>query len=641
MPLFWQRLRLALGFIFLLVSGAIPAAAQEVIASFVSDVTVAADGGLTVRETITVNAEGSQIRRGILRDFPTAYTRPGGTRVHVGFEVLKVERDGNSEPFSVESLSNGRRIRIGDEDVFLTYGRHSYDIYYKTSRQIGFFDSFDELYWNVTGNGWTLPILNATAIIRLPAGAEISWNAVYTGAYGEAGGDAEVTQTSGARFAARTTRALGEGEGFTVAVAWQKGVVAPPTASELRQNWILDNLGYFGLIATLLIVAVYYLYAWFRVGRDPPRGNVFPHFRPPDGLGPAGVRYIWRQGFDDKAFAAAVVGLAVKGRANISDDGGTFSIEKLRGSGKENLTRSESALFAGLPGSTLVLKQTSHSAVGTARSALMGALKDEYDGIMFLRNFGWFAAGFAVSLAGLVISGFMMPEGEGAIVLFTTLFSSVWWGVILAVGFSTVKGVFGSSSIWLRIRSLMGLVFLIPFVGAGVAVPALTWFAEGMSPAMKWFIAGSILLAGFNFMFYWLLRAATPSGRKVLDQIEGFRMYLTTAEEERLKVLNPPERTPQLFERYLPYAMALDCENEWSDKFTAVLAATAAAGAATSAGAWYHGSSGFGSRDFTDSIGSSLASSISSAATAPGSSSGSGGGGFSGGGGGGGGGSGW
>ena len=116
---------------------------------------------------------------------------------------------------------------------------------------------------------------------------------------------------------------------------------------------------------------------------------------------------------------------------------------------------------------------------------------------------------------------------------------------------------------------------------------------------------------------------------------------MTTAEEERLKVLHPPEQTPELFEKYLPYALALDCENEWNAKFAAVLAAAAAAGA--TAPLWYSGSH-WNSGDlggFTDSLGSSLSSTISSASTPPGSSSGSGGGGSSGGGGGGGGGSGW
>ena len=140
-----------------------------------------------------------------------------------------------------------------------------------------------------------------------------------------------------------------------------------------------------------------------------------------------------------------------------------------------------------------------------------------------------------------------------------------------------------------------------------------------------------------------------------MDQIDGFREYLSVAEEERLEYLNPPEKTPKLFERFLPYAVALDVENTWATRFAGVLAAAAAAGtvgAAAIASNWYSGS-GDMTRDpvsFADRIGSDLSSTIASAATPPGSSSGSdsggsssgsGGGGSSGGGGGGGGGSGW
>ncbi len=149
------------------------ALAEERITSFVSDVTVNADASLTVRETITVQAEGYEIKRGILRDFPTVYRDRMGQRVVVGFEVLDVERDGRDEPFAIESISNGKRIRIGDKDVLLDFGQHSYQITYRTTRQLGFFEDFDELYWNVTGNGWTFAIDQARVIIRLPQGASI------------------------------------------------------------------------------------------------------------------------------------------------------------------------------------------------------------------------------------------------------------------------------------------------------------------------------------------------------------------------------------------------------------------------------------------------------------------------------------
>jgi uncharacterized membrane protein YgcG len=616
------------------------ARAEEVIRNFVSDLTVNADGSLDVRETITVKAEGSAIRRGIIREFPTIYDDRYGQKVRIGFTVLDIKRDGRTEPWSSTLVQNGVSVRIGDKDVFLERGDHTYTITYHTTRQLGFFDGYDELYWNVTGNGWTFPIERAHAIIRLPQGAVTERPSVYTGAFGNSGSDATITNTGSNVFAAQTTRRLEAGEGFTIAVAWQKGIVAPPSERQKSAWWIMDNMGYFLLGLTVFGVGGYYFWAWNKVGRDPPKGVIVPLFRPPEGMGPAGVRYVWKQGFDNQGFAAALVGLAVKKRLRIDDDDGDYRLTLTRG-GTDPLTRTEQKLLASLP-ATLYLKKGNHVSVGSAQSAIEGALDDEYDGTMFLKNMKWFVVGAVLSAVGLLVAGFMAPSGEGAVVFFTTLFSSVWWGVILVIGYSVVRGLLAGRGVFSKIRSLMGLIFLVPFVGAGIAVPVMTWFGSGASWPMTFFIIGAVLLALFNFVFYWLLKAPTQQGRAVLDQIEGFRMYMTTAEEERLKVLHPPEKTPELFERYLPYAIALDCENEWNAKFAAVLAAAAAAGAVTStAGSWYHGPGSFNSRNFGRDLSSGLSSSISSASVAPGSSSGSGGGGFSGGGGGGGGGSGW
>ena len=620
-----------------------PAHAEEVIRSFISDVTVETDGRLEVRETIVVRSESREIRRGILRDFPITYNNKNGTRTRVGFDVLRVQRNGNDEPYSTESIANGLRIRIGSKDVLLNPGEHTYKITYQTNRQIGFFDSYDELYWNVTGNGWTFPIEQATVIVRLPGGAEIiqERSSLYVGPQGDNSGVGELVQNSGDRFNARTTGRLQAYEGFTIAVAWQKGIVLPPTATDIQRDWVKDNLGFFSLVLTALGVGFFYIWAWFKVGRDPAAGVIAPLFHPPEGLGAAGVRYVWKQGYDDKAFAAGLVGLAVKGRMKIDGTGSDYAVTKQQSVNRQALTRSEAALFAATPGGTLQLEQSNHATVGGMRSALSQALNDEYDGSMFLNNFSWFATGLGLSIVGLLLSVFLMPMGEGIVVLFTGLFTSVWWGVILLAGWAAIKGLFSGIGFLTKVRSLMGMIFLLPFVGAGIAVPTVLYMVEDISPAMRWLIAAGIVIGVFNLVFYFLLKAPTLSGRKVMDQIEGFRMYMTTAEEERLKVLHPPEKTPELFERYLPFAMALDCENDWNNKFSAVLAAAAAAGAAGGVGYWYLGNDGFGSSSFGTSLSDSLTSSISSAATAPGDSSGSSGGGFSGGGGGGGGGSGW
>ena len=622
----------------LLLAAVAPALAEERIENFLSDVTVNADASLDVRETITVNAEGREIRRGILRDFPTAYTDRHGVRVRVGFEVLGVRRDGRDEPYAVESLTNGRRIRIGDKDVFLSSGQHSYEITYRTTRQIGFFDGFDELYWNVTGNGWSFAIEHAAVIIRLPPGARIMQHQAYTGSQGSNGQDFTVTADQGSQYRAETSRRLGPGEGFTVAVAWQKGLVAGPSDGDTWGWWIADNAGLFGLIVTLLTAAGYYLFAWNKVGRDPPGGVIIPRFAPPPNLAPAGTRFVWKMGFDNQAFAAALVGLAVKKRLRIGDDDGSYAITKLPSpAGAPPMTSAEQSLYAALPSGTTPLEQSNHEAVRAARAALENSLSGEYEGTVFMRNLGWFAAGAAVSIGGLVISALLLPSGDAFTGLFAAGFSGIWWAVILIFIWSAIKGFRSSSGIARKLGSVFRLLFVIPFVIFGIGGPAI--FAIGMgSPVLYLVIGSAVLLAVMNLTFFYLLRAPTVPGRKLIDEIEGFRLYMTTAEEERLKVLHPPEKTPDLFERYLPYAMALDCENQWNAKFAAVLAAAAAAGAA--APLWYSGSH-WGSGGFSRDLGSSLASSVASASTAPGSSSGSSGGGFSGGGGGGGGGSGW
>jgi uncharacterized membrane protein YgcG len=612
------------------------AIADERITAFISEATIDVDGSLDVTETITVTAEGNEIKRGILRDFPTRYRDRNGLRVNVRFEVLGVERDGRDEPYAVESIGNGKRIRIGDKDVFLDFGPHTYRISYRTTRQLGFFEKHDELYWNVTGNAWTFPIDRAEGIIRLPPGARVVQHAAYTGPQGAAGGDYRVTQGEGSTYKAMTTRSLAPGEGFTVAVGFTKGIVPAPTEADKLKQTISDNAGIAALIASVLGVFGYYFWAWTRVGRDPPKGTIIPLFSPPEGLGPAGVRYVWRQNFDDKTFAAAVVGLAVKGRAKIHDEYG-YAIEKLANQGPP-LTATEASLYNRLSSGTTALKQSNHARVRAARSGLQEALQTEFDGVAFLRNLKWFWWGLALSAGLLVGSALLLPFEEAAMGLFMSFWAAIWWGVILAFLTKAVRGFF-HGGIGAKIGAEFSLLFLVPFVLAGVFAPAAMIWGGGTLGLMA--LAGAaVLMVLTNALFFWLLRAPTMQGRKLMDQIEGFRMYMTTAEEDRLNSLTPPEKTPALFEKYLPYALALDCENEWNAKFAAVLAA---AGVAAAAPAWYAGSH-WDSRNlggFTDSIGSSLAASTASSSSLPGSSSGSSGGGSSGGGGGGGGGSGW
>lgn len=627
----------------LLFAASLPAIADERITQFSSEVTVNPDSSLTVREIIDVNAEGDVIKRGIFRDIPTTYSNGHGTRFRVGLDVESVTRDGTDEPYTVLDISNGKRIRIGNPDVLVSLGPHRYVITYKTTRQIAFLENYDELYWNVTGNDWVFPIDKAIAKVNLPSGTRILQSAAYTGPQGAQGKDFRVITEEPGLYEAETTRTLAPGEGFTIAVGFPKGVLTPPSTSEEAGAFVSDNAGIVAVILGVLAVLGYYLYAWNKVGRDPPKGVIIPLFSPPTGLGPAGARYVTKQGFDDRGFAAALVGLAVKGWLKIWDDDG-FSITKLTDKGQP-MTQTEAALYRAIPSGTTDLKKENHVKVRAMRQALEDALKKENEGAAFVRNAKWFWIGIAASAAALLLSALFLPAEAAGTGLFLALWGGIWWSVLIVIGWNVIKGIINSSGFLGKIGSLFGAVFLIPFVFGGVAAPVAV-MASGEAPGLYILGIAAIILVILNALFQYLLRAPTVAGRKLLDQIEGFRMYLSTAEEERLKVLHPPDKTPELFEKYLPYALALDCENEWNAKFATVLAAAAAAGAAA-APSWYSGSHWDANRpgSFTSSLGSSLASSTAAASVAPGSSSygggGSSGGGSSGGGGGGGGGGGW
>jgi hypothetical protein len=308
--------------LILLVSMLVPAGAVERILDFVSDATVERNGDLTVTETIGVQAEGNEIRRGITRDFPTTYhRRRDGSQVVIGFQVLSVTRNGNPEDYALESMSNGVRVRIGSANRILNTGRHEYVIKYVTTRQIGFFPDFDELYWNATGNGSNFTIDRAEARITLPEAVPFRQSDFYTGPQNANGRDASVVEERPGRIVFRTTRALPPKNGLTVAVAWQKGVVTPPSGEQQARWWLTDNLAVPVALVGLALVLFFYYYAWRRVGRDPPGGTVIPLFAPPAGISAAATRYVSNLGFDQRCFTAAVVDCGVNGHLKITGGG--------------------------------------------------------------------------------------------------------------------------------------------------------------------------------------------------------------------------------------------------------------------------------------------------------------------------------
>ena len=556
-------------FLFFLFIG--NAQAVERVLDFHSEIRIAADGALTVTEVIAVQAEGQQIRRGILRDFPTDYRDRRGARVVVPFEVLRVSRNGEPERYAIERLDNGVRVRIGNPDAALRYGRHTYEIRYRTARQVGFFDAHDELYWNVNGNGWSFPFDNISAEVRLPEpvpAASLKLEA-FTGPVGGRGRSYQAFTADGSA-AFRSTRPFLPREGMTIVVSFPKGVVARPTPLQ-RAGWFLSaNLGVVAGLVGLAAMLGFLCWRWSLVGRDPRTGPRFPRYEPPAGFGPAGVSYLDKMGSDDRAFAAGLLGLGARGYLKIRQAGDRYAVERT-GKSVEFLPGDQaiSEMLLG-PGKPVFIGKEHAPGVQQARANFALDLDGRYGKVLFSKNRGSLIAGVAI---GIAAAGLM-------IVLDT-------------------PGVF------------------IAAIGGAMVLMAL-FFAR-------------------------ILPAYSVKGRKLQDEVEGLRQYLSVAEADELQRMKAPPQTAEEFAKMLPYAVGLGVEKTWAERFTVLLGMAAVAAAAAD---YFSSDSGWSD---AGSLGGSLSGfgeTVSAAATPPGSDSGSsdsggGGGGSSGGGGGGGGGSGW
>ncbi len=418
--------------------------------------------------------------------------------------------------------------------------------------------------------------------------------------------------------------------------------MAEPSEAQKRWWFVQDNAGLMAGVIALLAALAWYLYAWRRVGRDPEGGAIYPRYEPPAGYSPASLRYVWRMGFDQTCFAAGLVSLAVRGALSLNREDGNYVVRKLHDAptpGSKTERKLLDKLFVG--GESLVFERSNHSRISAVIKSHEATLSKAYEGRYFRRNRAWLIPGVLLSLCGLLAMVLLVPGEEKFVGLFLLGWLSIW-------SFGAAGLAIGAWRAW---RDLDGIVdaakasfvtlFAIPFIAAELIVLGVFGYLVGLVP-MVILVAFIVVNAGF----YQWLKAPTPHGRGLLDEIEGLRLYLGIGERQDMESRHggEPPKTLERFEELLPYAVALDAAETWAERFEAEIRQAEQAGELRTRG-WYaatsDGGRGFSASSLGSSLSSGLASAVASASTAPGSSSGSGGGGSSGGGGGGGGGGGW
>ncbi|MEM7457863.1 MAG: DUF2207 domain-containing protein [Pseudomonadota bacterium] len=566
--------------LLLLIAIGILASAQgeEEIRQFDVEIEVEKDGDIVVTETIAVNVEGYDIRRGIFRELPATYADADGTgTLPYRYDVLSVRRDGEREQYERERNGNAVVIRIGDPDRYLDYRVHTYELRYRVKNQIRYFDEFDELFWNVTGSYWLFPIQEASARVTFPDGAQIKETNFYTGRLGAADQNADYRRDGDAHLIT-TTEPLGVREGLTISMTLEKGLIDPPSLSDQGWLWWARYGSLTALVASLLGLLGFYTNSFNRVGRDPAKGPVFPQYEPPKGYSPAAAHHIYHRGFSGHdGLIASLMYLAAQGQMRIdvdtkdkkkttlskgtSPDAGALPVE---------LDRLYSGLFDGR--SSIKLGEKYHAGFTTAYTSFRKKVADKYGSDYFMWNAGYVIVGGVLSVAAIIFA----------------IVQHSYWSVWHTAG----------------IVALIGLNGLFMYL-----MPAPTRRGQDVRTHLQGF-------------------------RLYMEKAEKLQLNSVEVGSEA-----PPPMTVERYETFLPYAVALGVEKPWTKHFEKLIPDEAAGynPTWTNMNAARIGSiSGM-----TDRMVSGMSSGVSTAMPQSSGSSGSGGGGFSGGGGGGGGGGGW
>lgn len=644
-------LRIILGWSLLVLLAAAPARAEERILNYVSNVMVAANGDLTVTETITVQAEGKEIQRGIFRDFPMLVRGDNGVVHRVGFNVLSARLDGEPVRHHRESHYRAERVYLGDPATTVSPGQHTYKLTYQTTDQLRFFGDHDEVYWNATGTEWQFPIDRAEVTVHLPQGAKILDLTAYTGPYGATDQNARWQQIDDRTAQFQTTAPLARQEGITVAVSLAPGLIPPPSAQQKREWFMAKHAE--GLDALVLagVLGVIYLVAWWLRGRDPRKGVIYPRWEPPQGMSPAMVNALWNRAAPDGSLVVqlSVINLAARKLINVTNSGKTITLHLNPDAKRPDELSEEQSLVLGTIKSadgTLEIDKSNGVLIQKLQDGAANSVANQFAKARYYSGNGWLKFfGIILSLAILVMIPLELPEPQNVLMYFMTPFAFFLILLLLA------EFGWGAPNRPLQNR-IMGWIAIVVLIAAISLFCIWGYTFHGGSYLVPLAIFAVLFLA---VVFTRILGAPSDEGRARLDQIEGLRNYIQLAEEQRLNMVGAPEMSVAHFEEILPYAIALDLEKPWTKRFREWFkSATAGAAAAVAGGAILDNHNWLASnyskshpRSLPGNLASSLTaalpvvSSASSGFSSSGGSSGGGGGGSSGGGGGGGGGGGW
>jgi len=511
-PVTRRLLFLAVALIVLLSSTTPASAKDRKLKKFYSEIVVMPDGTIDVTENITMEFIGGPWN-GIYRDIPVEYAGPRGLNYSLFLDVKSItDESGTKLRFESSHERQYRKLKIFIPNA--DNSTRTISIEYTVTDALRFFDDHDELYWNVTGDEWNIPIESASAHVVFPAGTTNLRANAFTGAYRSTARHADI-EIAGSGVDVSTQGPLGIHEGLTIGVAFDKGVVREPTglsrfALYLKSNWpIFIPVGVFAVM----------FWMWWTRGRDPRLRPIAAQYEPPDKLTPSEVGTLVDNSVDMRDITAMIVDLAVRGY---------MTIEERKEDHLLGLTHSKTYVFH--------LKKGREEWTG---------LKDHE--CQLLRG---------IFTAGTVDEAVPLESLHNSFYQNIPLIKDSIFGALVGRSYYTRRPDSVRSS-YIGLGIICGIILIF----AGI------WMSKhtGMQP-LPFFVAG-LLSGGVICGFGWFMPARTQTGARALEGVLGFEDFLAHVESDRF---NRMIKTPEMFEKFLPYAMALGVEKNWSKAFQGI-----------------------------------------------------------------------
>ena len=341
----------------------------------------------------------------------------------------------------------------------------------------------------------------------------------------------------------------------------------------------------------VLAVVAFYFFAWFIVGRRSNRKSIVIQYEPPLGFSPAMVRYIWKECYDDRTFWSTVLSLVSKNLATIKMTEGTVVLLPTESAQHSSVLPDEERILLkhvlagnrrkGIPIS--MLDENTAAVVGD----MAEALRRSAVGILFVENRNYVIAGVLFSLVALCLVARPSIRDE-------------WMALVLGLAVMA-PGAFYFLFLVLRIRdvciaareklerAIIGRAALL----LGLAVPCLAAIALGsvvLTTTFNWpTTAAAAFFTGLALLFSRKAKVPTAAGMARLDQIKGFRLFLESVERLPMDRPDAPGNHSGVYEQYLPYAVALEVDQKWSDKTVALFSTVHRAEALAAAHSFYLG----------------------------------------------------